>query len=196
MSQSQNKSESMRIALVAVGSNQPNGEDCPLVTVRKARNVIETESVWLVQESRLYSTPAFTEGSGPDYINACWMLETALDPAGMMDHLHSVERRFSRARDERWGARTLDLDLLVLGTDILPDADTQTHWRQMPLEKQPFCTPEALILPHPRIQDRPFVLVPIRDVAPDWTHPVTHRTAAEMLDRFARSEIEAIKPVT
>ena len=195
MSQSQNKSECVRIALVAVGSNQPNGEDCPRVTVGKALEAVETESVKLVRSSALYSTPAFPEGSGPEYINACWKLETTLGPTDLLAHLHSVERQFSRIREERWGARTLDLDLLGLGAQILPDAETQAHWRDLPLEKQSYCTPQTLILPHPRIQDRPFVLVPIHDVASDWTHPVTHKTAAEMLRRFTKSEIEAIKPV-
>ena len=196
MPQSQIKTDCVRIALVAVGSNQPNGEDDPLVTVLKARRAIETESVRLLRESWLYSTPAFPVDSGPDYINACWMLETALGAAELLDHLHTVEHRFTRTREVRWGARTLDLDLLALGGKILPDAETHDLWRKMPLEQQPYRTPELLIVPHPRIQDRPFVLVPLLDVAPDWRHPVSGETAAQMLERFSESEIDAIKPVS
>ena len=196
MSQSPIKRDWMRIALVAVGSNQPNGEDTPPETVRRAGRAIESESVLRVRKSALYSTPAFPERSGPDYINACWMLETSLSPIELLDHLHTTEHLFSRRRDVRWGARTLDLDLLVLGDEVLPDTKTQTHWREMPLEKRLFCSPEVLILPHPRIQDRPFVLVPLNAVAPEWRHPMAGQTAAEMLERLPRADLEAIIPVS
>ena len=94
MSQSPIKRDWMRIALVAVGSNQPNGEDTPLETVRKAGRAIESESVRRVRKSALYSTPAFPEGSGPDYINACWTLETSLSPIELLDHLHTTDDFF------------------------------------------------------------------------------------------------------
>jgi 2-amino-4-hydroxy-6-hydroxymethyldihydropteridine diphosphokinase len=186
----------VRIALVAVGSNLPNGEDCPLVTVEKASDVIKNESVRLVRKSECYATTAFPEGTGPDYINACWKLETVLGSDDLLTHLHAVEGQFSREREERWGARTLDIDLLSLGHEILPDTDTHALWREMPLEKQSSLTPDELVLPHPRIQDRPFVLVPLHDIAPDWRHPVTGLTTTEMLRGFPKSEIDAIKPVS
>lgn len=149
----------------------------------------------IVACSRFFFTPAFPDPSEPEYVNACVTVETVLSPKALLKVLQDVETRLGRARRQRWGARTLDLDLLALGAAVLPDAETYAAWRNLPAADQVARTPDELILPHPRIADRPFVLVPLSDVAPLWCHPVTGETPAEMLSKLPKAEIDAIRPV-
>ena len=91
--------------------------------------------------------------------------------------------------------RTLDIDLLAMGDSVLPDAETHDRWRSLPAEAQIRSTPDQLILPHPRLQDRAFVLVPLADVAPDWVHPRTGQSVRQMLAALPQSDREAVKPL-
>lgn len=91
--------------------------------------------------------------------------------------------------------RTLDLDLIALGDAVLPDAATQAQWRGLDPEAQRRLAPDRLILPHPRLQDRSFVLVPLADVAPDWRHPVLGLTVREMLAARPVAERSEVVPL-
>ncbi len=100
-----------------------------------------------------------------------------------------------RKRTVRWGARTVDLDLLAVGAEIRPDRATQDHWRNLAPADQAIKAPDQLILPHPRIQDRAFVLVPLADIAPDWVHPILGKTVLEMLNDLPEADKEDVKCV-
>jgi 2-amino-4-hydroxy-6-hydroxymethyldihydropteridine diphosphokinase len=147
--------------------------------------------------SRLYATPCFPAGAGPDYVNAAAVVECgeAADLASILLRLHAVEARFGRRRVQRWGMRTLDIDLLAVGDSVLPDAATQDAWRALAPDAQIRTTPDQLILPHPRLQDRAFVLVPLADVAPDWLHPRTGLTVRQMLGALPENDRDAVKPL-
>lgn len=182
-------------ALVAVGSNQASGPNTPRETVLAAMARLNDSPLKVVAQSRLYATPAFPAGAGPDYVNAACRVSGAEDPQSLLAILHAVEAEFGRERRQRWGQRILDLDLLAFGDAVLPDIKTQTAWAQLPLESQIARTPEELILPHPRIQDRAFVLVPLSDIAPDWVHPVTGLSVRAMGDALPMAEKTAVTPL-
>ena len=182
-------------ALVAFGANVARDGKSLAQTVLDAAAALVSADVTLRQMSRLYATPCFPAGAGPDYVNAVALIDTGLDAPALLDHLHAVEAGFGRDRVVRWGQRTLDLDLLALGDAVLPDAATQDHWRNLAPAEQSQIAPDCLILPHPRLQDRAFVLVPMADVAPDWRHPRLGQTVLEMLSRLQSAEIAAVTPL-
>ncbi|NES81339.1 MAG: 2-amino-4-hydroxy-6-hydroxymethyldihydropteridine diphosphokinase [Moorea sp. SIO2B7] len=100
----------------------------------------------------------------PDYINGCALLEVKLSPQELLETLLRVEQKFGRVRRKRWEARTLDLDLLLFDDLILE-------------------TPE-LKIPHPRMIQRAFVLVPLAEIAPDWVEPVSRLTISELVQKL------------
>ncbi|WP_282062602.1 2-amino-4-hydroxy-6-hydroxymethyldihydropteridine diphosphokinase [Roseobacter litoralis] len=177
------KSPQLRsLALIAVGSNQGLRNGTPRDTVLNALKEFPVKVGTIRAFSRLFRTAAFPAGSGPDFVNAAFTLETELDAADLLSHLHQIESLFKRTRTKRWGPRTLDLDLIAMADQVLPDRGTYDHWAQLPLEQQMTKSPERLILPHPRLHERAFVLIPLADVAPDWRHPITGMSVNEMVE--------------
>ncbi|RBI71893.1 2-amino-4-hydroxy-6-hydroxymethyldihydropteridine diphosphokinase [Roseovarius sp. TE539] len=181
--------------LIALGANLPSSAGAPEATLRAALAALTALGVTVSAISRFYRTPCFPPGAGPDYVNAAARLEGPSDPARMLALLHRVEADFHRVRAERWGRRTLDLDMIAAGAAVLPDAATQARWRCLPAEDQTRITPETLILPHPRLQDRAFVLVPLADIAPGWTHPLTGRTVGDMLADLPDESVDGVVPL-
>ena len=169
-----------QIALISLGSNQLSFWGSSLETVQRAVAELSALGEGDVRVSRFYETPAFPKGIGPDFVNAAMQIETDLAPSELLARLHAIEAEAGRERTVRWGQRTLDLDLLALGQVVSPDIDTYLSWHDLPPEAQKEQAPEELILPHPRLQDRAFVLVPLSKIAPNWRHPVLDRTVQEL----------------
>lgn len=167
----------------------------PAETLSHAVSVLSQRIGSQAECSRFFATPAFPAGSGPDFVNATAALEAKIDPAEVLEICHSVESLARRTRDQRWGPRTLDVDFLGYGDLVLPTIETQSAWRTLPLDEQMSQVPDQLILPHPRLQDRAFVLVPLQEVAPDWIHPVLGLSVSEMLARLPAADRTAIKPL-
>lgn len=124
----------------------------------------------VVRKSSLYRTAPWGKLEQPDFLNAALELRTALEPEEVLGALLEIERLFGRERGERWGPRTLDLDLLSYGGQVL---ETQ-----------------ELTLPHARMLERAFVLVPLLEIAPHWNHPATGESAKDALEKLDSSGIE------
>lgn len=180
--------------LIALGANLPSAAGGPAQTLRAALAALPAQGMQVAQVSRFYATPCFPAGAGPDYVNACAVLASDLAPQGVLAALHAVEASLGRTRQVRWGARSLDLDLLAVGEKILPDLAGYAAWRDLPARTQRTATPDRLILPHPRLHERGFVLVPLADVAPDWCHPVSGLTVRDMLARLPAEARAEVKP--
>ena len=105
----------------------------------------------LLAASPLYRSKAVGPGEQPDYINAVALLQTELKPLVLLDALQAIEQRHRRVRLERWGPRTLDLDILLLDEQVIDS--------------------ERLRVPHPYLTQRSFVLYPLGDIAPDLQLP-------------------------
>ncbi|MCC5985344.1 MAG: 2-amino-4-hydroxy-6-hydroxymethyldihydropteridine diphosphokinase [Rhodobacteraceae bacterium] len=183
-------------ALVAIGSNLPAKKDSPIGVVRGAIAALRQFGAGAFVASRLYRTPAFPYGSGPDFVNAAVCLSTRTGAAELLEALHAIEAEAGRVRERRWGARVLDLDLLGLGDAVLPDAATYHAWAGLAADAQQTRAPDRLILPHPRLHERAFVLVPLMDVAPDWVHPVLSRPVRALHDALSPEARAEVVPIT
>lgn len=183
-----------RSALIALGANIVSPYGPPEVTLHAALGEVAQLVGKVTGKSRFFRTPCFPAGAGPDYVNAAVALSTTLSAPAILSALHRIEADFGRERVQRWGMRTLDLDLLALDALVLPDAATHAAWRALPPDLQKMRAPEELILPHPRLQDRAFVLVPLADVAPDWLHPILRQTVRQMRDACPAADLAEVVP--
>ncbi|WP_417625786.1 2-amino-4-hydroxy-6-hydroxymethyldihydropteridine diphosphokinase [Pararhodobacter aggregans] len=181
--------------LVALGSNATEREHSNAELLKQAVAEIKAEGLATRRLSRLFSTPAFPAGAGPDFVNGALVVESPLSPEEVLAVLHRVEASMGRVRRERWGQRVIDLDLLASGERVLPDQAALRDWMALPLDEQMRRAPDRLILPHPRMHERGFVLVPLADVAPDWVHPLTGQSVRAMLAALDPAEIAAIRPI-
>lgn len=181
--------------LMAIGANLTSSIGAPKDTIIAAFSKLTNFGAVIRSQSHLYNTPAFPEGNGPNFVNAAAKISANWTPEQALEIFHDIEVSFGRRRDTRWGQRTLDLDLIACGDLVLPDAQTHMHWRTLDLDDQMAQTPDGLILPHPRMQDRAFVLVPLADVAPDWVHPLLGTSVLDMRDALDAGATEEVRRI-
>lgn len=184
------------LVLLGLGANLFSSTGSPDAALRAALQALAAGGLAPCRVSRFWKTPAFPPGSGPDYVNAAAAVQSSLAPQDVLAALHRVEAALGRVRDGgRWGARVIDLDLLAVGKLVLPDAAEQDRWRALPLAEQQRLTPDRLILPHPRMQDRGFVLAPLAEIAPRWRHPRSGQTVATMLAALGPQGLAGMAPL-
>ena len=179
--------------LVALGGNLHSSVGPPVMTLRYALANLRLRTNTLIRRSNFFFTPCFPDGFGPDYVNGALKFNFKGEARELLAILHEIEAMFGRVRNTRWGGRVLDLDLVAFGDDIAPSMGGYLQWRDMPLEKQIKKIPKEMILPHPRLQERAFVLGPLMDIAPDWCHPVLGLTVREMYERLPSADRDDLR---
>jgi 2-amino-4-hydroxy-6-hydroxymethyldihydropteridine diphosphokinase len=148
------------VILIALGSNLASHAGPPDDTLKRALARLEELGVKILSVSSFYETPAWPEPSDPPFLNAVASVKTPLQPVELLELLHGVETEFGRMRSVPNAPRTLDLDLIDHGGRVMAGSAS---------------------LPHPRVAERSFVLVPLAEIAPHWRHPVLGQGAGELL---------------
>lgn len=184
-----------KLKLIALGANLPSPAGPPRATLEAALAALADHGVTVTARSRWYRTPAFPAGAGPDFVNGVAALETGMTPAELLTALHAVERDLGRHRRRRWAPRACDLDLLAWGDLVLPDAETVSRWMALAPDAQAAQAPDGLVLPHPRLHERGFVLRPLADVAPDWVHPVLGLSLPDLLAALPAGALDGVEAI-
>lgn len=144
---------------ISLGSNLGDREKNLLNAIELIATLPGTE---LVAQSHIYTTAAWGKTDQPDFLNMVIHIRSRLLPAGLMESLLQLEEKMGRIRNDHWGPRSIDMDILFYGEEIL----------HIP----------HLTLPHPEIQNRNFVLLPLNEIAPEFIHPVLKKTVAQLLE--------------
>ncbi|WP_142682941.1 2-amino-4-hydroxy-6-hydroxymethyldihydropteridine diphosphokinase [Chitinophaga polysaccharea] len=146
----------MNTAILLIGGNLGDRTG----NLQKAVQLIAQTAGEVVQTSALYQTAPWGAVDQPDYLNQGVEIRTSLDALTLLHTLLEIERKIGRIRQEKWGARVIDIDLIFFNDSIhsLPE----------------------LKVPHPRMHLRQFVLVPLMEIIPDYMHPVLHKTVREL----------------
>ena len=156
-------------AAIGMGSNLGESLD-------NLKNAIQTldeiPGINLITYSNWYRTKPIGGPPQPDYINGCALLKVELTAHKLLEILLETEQKFKRVRLEHWGPRTLDLDLILYDDLILDTPNLQ--------------------IPHPRMRERAFVLVPLAEIAPDWIDPVSGKAIAKLLEEVECSGVSKL----
>lgn len=152
----------MILAFIALGSNLAGRFSSPKAALEAAIAALKGVDIQMVASSRLYRSTAWPDPSDPEFVNAVLSVKTILSASALLMRLHETEAAFGRERRHVNAPRTLDLDIVDYGGRVSAPGETP-------------------ILPHPRLADRAFVLLPLMEIAPNWRHPVTGQAVGELV---------------
>jgi 2-amino-4-hydroxy-6-hydroxymethyldihydropteridine diphosphokinase len=158
---------------IALGANLPSSAGAPDQTLRRVLALLPARGVTVEAVSPFYRSAAWPNPADPPYVNAVARVRTKLGPAELMRVLLQIEGEFGRKRTIKNAPRTLDLDIADFG-GLVTDA---AH----------------LMLPHPQMHERAFVLRPLADLAPGWRHPVTGQGVGELLKIVGEDGLEKLQ---
>lgn len=147
----------MNRAYLSLGSNEGDR----LQWLNKALDMLGEACGIIVKKSSVYETAAWGITEQAAFLNMAVLLHTPLTPTGLLESILQIETKLGRQRSVKWGPRTLDIDILLFNNEII----------NMP----------SLSVPHPFLQDRRFTLQPLAEIAPEYVHPMLHKTIAALL---------------
>ncbi len=153
--------------IIALGANMPSAEfGPPRQTLEAALARLTVRGIAVLSCSQWYCSSPVPASDQPDYVNCAVSVSTTLAPKALLALLHETEREFGRVRQKLNEARVLDLDIIDFDGLVTSKTD------------------DAPFLPHPRLHNRAFVLMPLRDIAPEWRHPVLGKSVAALIDEL------------
>ena len=148
----------MNKTYLQLGSNEGNSSEL----LKKAIELLEKQAGELIEVSDLYESEAWGKKDQKNFLNMVLELNTTLSPNELLSTVLSIEEQLGRERKEHWGPRTMDIDILFYNAEIIKESP-------------------KLIIPHPRITERKFVLLPMNEIAADFIHPIFKRSIAQLL---------------
>ena len=156
---------------IGLGANLPSlSHGAPKATLAAALDRLAAEGLHILARSRWYESAPVPLSVQPWFVNAVVRVETSLAPPALLQLLHRVEAEFGRVRGERNAARAIDLDLIAYGDRVTPRGAVP-------------------ILPHPRMQERAFVLLPLHEIAKRWRHPLLRRSIDELIAALPSDQV-------
>lgn len=161
-----NKSGRVGVCAIALGGNIG---DSYRILEEAIKTLAQTPGIKLQTKSSWYRTKAVGPPQ-PDYLNGCAILQVTMSPDLLLETLLATEQKFGRVRQQRWGARSLDLDLLLFDDLIINTPHLQ--------------------IPHPRMVERAFVLIPLAEIAPDWVEPISGYVIKDIVKEVDCSDVE------
>lgn len=160
--------------LVALGANLASPAGPPEKTLICSIRALSERKTKIAAVSSFYRTPAWPDPDDPPFVNAIAAIETTEKPSDLMQILHDIEADFGRKRLRLNGPRTLDLDLI---------------------DYNGYVSAQCPALPHPRMAERAFVLIPLLEIAPDWRHPICGKTVSALVSALPAKDIAVIKKI-
>jgi len=157
--------------LLGLGGNLPSKAGPPDATISAAIEALDQAGVKIIKRSRLYRTAPVPVSAQPWFANGVHAVRAKLPPRDLLALLHKIEAEFGRERREVNGARSLDIDLLAYDGKVRAGGDGEP------------------ILPHPRMTQRAFVLLPLREVAPRWRHPITGESVKRLIAMLPKDQV-------
>ncbi len=155
--------------IIALGSNVTSPWGSPAETLDRAVEEIALNDIEVLARSSWIETKPYGMTDQPAFVNGAVQVKTQLGPEELLKRLHGIEAAAGRERRNKWGPRTLDLDIIAYDDVIMKGADNASN----------------LTLPHSDLHNRTFVLQPIKELNPVWQHPISGRTVTQMLDNLA-----------
>lgn len=159
-------------AAIALGGNIGDTQTIVETLEAAIKTLATTPGIVVESQSSWYRTKAIGP-TQPDYVNSCIVLKVTLSPVNLLTNLLKIEEKFGRVRTEHWGPRTLDLDLLLYDDIILNQFDLQ--------------------IPHPRMHQRAFVLVPLAEIAGNWLYPISQQLIKDLVLEVDISDVQLLQ---
>ncbi len=161
--------------ILAFGSNLKFNNNSPLENIESAYEHLEKCNIKILKKSHIYQSEAYPNKSDPIFCNSAVSVETNLNPFDLLNKVLEIEKLFGRIRKEKNNPRTLDIDIICYDNLIF--------------------TQENLKIPHPYLQKRPFVFLPIKDLDKNWKHPVLLKTIDQISKEFSKDELIKVKKI-
>jgi len=155
----------MRIAAIGLGSNVGDR----LGALRRALSLMKRKGIEIIKKSDVFETPPVGLTEQPKFLNACVLVKTSMDPQLLLAQLKGIEAAIGRQNRGHWGPREIDLDILYIDDLVIREGELE--------------------IPHPRMHERAFVLVPLSQISPQWRHPILGKTVEELTREVSSSGI-------